>query len=194
MCNFRPGKPSGIIDRDNGLHWGPILKSLEGDYESDLERYSRQRTYLEEKLGSKLPKPVLKYPHKMPKLTKGGELEILVQAGNTVGYLDLSDELRLNVFEKVVQMHDYHSRLRQAGKIVSEWGTAHNCGVGMDDKPTSAKGIVIYRVSSYDEFDDIFIADPVRDISVVSTIVLIPFDESRRRAAQQVQTAKALVL
>ena len=175
---------------DSAWYQAPILKSIETDYETDLARYKRQRTRLEEKLGKKLPKAVLQYTDSIPKVRPGGTIEILVTSGNTPGYLDLSDEERLEEEEKVVQMHDYHRPLREGGVIVDEWGTYQNCGFGVWAGPNSAKGVYIVRVSSYDEFDDVFISDPVRNISRVQTVVLVPFQESWQRAERELLAAR----
>jgi hypothetical protein len=116
---------------------------------------------------------------------------VLVTSSNTPGYLDLSDEEKLAQTEKVLQMHDFHEPFRKNG-VITEWGTYQNCGFGVWAGPNSAKGVWITRVHSYDEFDQIFQSNPVRNISRVFTVVLVPFEESWRRAKQQQKGSKGM--
>jgi hypothetical protein len=175
---------------DTALYEGPILKSIEGDYDDDLARFRREREYLQKKLGRRLAAEVVTFQGPRPEVRPGGDLEVLVISKNTPGYHDLSDEAKLAETEKVLQMHDYHQPLREAGIITDEWGTYQNCGFGVWSGAVSASGIWLTRVNSYDEFDIVFQTNPVRDSSLVRTVVLVPFEESRRRAEEELQAAR----
>jgi hypothetical protein len=175
---------------DSAWYEAPILKSIAGDYEDDLKRYQRQRSFLEEKLSRKLPKPVVDYQWETPRIKSGGRMEVLVLSKNSPGYQDLSDEEKLMESEKILQMHNYHRPLRESGVIAEEWGTYQNCGFGVWAGGNVAEGVHITRVNSYDEFDAVFLSDPVRNISRVHTIVLVPFEESRRRAQADLKVAR----
>jgi hypothetical protein len=176
---------------DYGWYEAPILKSIEGDYEQDVERVNRQRAYLEKKLGRKLPEVVAEYQGEIPQIEPGGDIEVLVLSRNTPDYEALSEEAKLEQDEKVLQMHSYRKPLREAGIIAKDWGTYQNCGFGIAEGPTVASGAHIVRVNTYDEFDIVFLSDPIRNISYVRTVVLVPFKESWRRALYDLKAARA---
>lgn len=171
---------------NSAIYMSPILKSIEGDYEDDLRRFESQKSYLEMKTASLFGEPVVKFRGTRVNIAPGGTIEVLVGSGNTPGWHDLSDEEQLPIYEKVLQMHDYFTPFREAN-VVSEWGTYQNCGFGILEGPTSAKGIWIAKVNSYDEFDELFQVNPMRNNSNVFTYILIPFDESRKRAKEELR-------
>ena len=175
---------------DSAWYQGHILKSIEGDYEDDVKRVGRQRASLEKKLGKKLTKLAAKYQGKRPDIKPGGDIDVLVSSTNEPAIGLLSEEERLAQDELVLQMHDYHQPFREAGIIVHDWGTYQNCGFGVTDGANRQRGVYITRVNSYDEFDDFFQAHPRRVVSIVHTVVLVPFEESCRRAEQELKETR----
>jgi len=85
----------------------------------------------------------------------------------------------------VLQMHDYHRLLRETGVITHEWGHLQNCGFGVWAGGTRNSGAYIVRTNNYNEFDNFFQADPIRADVRVHTIVLVPFEESQKRAERE---------
>ena len=166
---------------DYCLYETPLLKSIAKDFEDDLRVYQQNRAYLESK-EKKLAPPVTKYPGEIPPLQPGGDLEFMVTSQNSVGFQDLGDDDKLEVLERVIQMHDYRAQLRQSGIIAEEWGTHQHCG--------DVRAVLRYKVKDYNEFDVALVADPVRWDSVVHVMMLIPFEESRKRAKQELEEAK----
>jgi hypothetical protein len=83
-------------------------------------------------------------------------------------------------------MHDYYTPFRD--DVMQEWGTYQNCGFGITEGPTSAKGIWIASVESYDQFDQLFQIQPMRNNSRVFTYILVPFEESWKRSKEELKT------
>jgi C1A family cysteine protease len=173
------------------LAWyeAPILKSIEGDYEDDVERHKRVRARIGKKLGKKLPDPVINYEGEIPDV-EPGEIEALVHMRNEPDFGLLSDENRLAQDERVLQMHHFHQQLRNKGIIANEWGTYQNCGFGVWAGGSRAGGVMHYKVKSYTDYDNLFQSDPVRGDSRVRTLVLLPFQTSWEREKQQLEHAR----
>ena len=175
---------------DHGRYFMPLLDTHEEDLEVDLQRYKRARAELQARVGRRLPKPILKYKYPVPKRRKPreGSLEIIVHSKNSAGFEDMPDSEKLDIYERVVRMHDYHRQLRAAGLIVQEWGQHQHCGLR---GTVTAEGTIHYQVDDYAQFDEIFIADPVRDFSRVWTVILQPLASSRQLAEQELVNATA---
>jgi hypothetical protein len=167
-----------------------MLKSIEDDYEDDLARYRRVRSRLEARLGRKLPKPQVKFQEEVPKIKVGGKLEFLVTGRNGPGYPEMSDEERLAIEERVLQFHDYHSRLREKRILVDEGACCPIWGFGMMNVGAPMSGYVVMKVNSYDEFQSILLADPLFVVMFHMMVALVPFDNSRKRAERELHNAK----
>ena len=174
------------------LAWyeAPILKPIEDDYEDDLARYNKRKALIEERLGKKIPMSIVTFQGDRPEIKAGGDLEVLTFMRNEPHFGLLSDEQRLEADEHVLQMHDYHRPLREMGIVPESWGTYQNCGFGVWAGGNRAAGVYLWKVNNYDEFDILFQTDPVRPDSRVRTVVLTPFDESRRRSEEQLKDAR----
>jgi hypothetical protein len=169
------------------------LTSIEEDYETDLARYRQSEAYVRSR-GKQTPDAVVRYPHETPWIKArdpraGAGLEIMVLIGSTFGDWR-SDEQNLEFEETILQMHDYHGRLRDAGIIRREWGSHQFVGAGAfaTARPVAA---IIFDLDSHDEFDQVFSADPLWPNFVFLTLALVPFDESRRRATQELHDASS---
>lgn len=190
-----PDEFSQLITEDPlwnyGVYYAPMLKSMEGDYEDDLARYNRVRARLETRLNKKLPAPQIKFPETVPDFKPGGNLEFLVTMRNGPGYADLSDEDRLNIEERVLQFHDYHTQLRDRRIIVDDGACMPIWGFGLNKENVGMSGYWILRVNTYDEFSSLLLMDPLLPVMLHITVPLIPFKESRKRAGKELKTAIA---
>jgi hypothetical protein len=174
-----------------GVYYAPMLKSIEGDYEDDLERYHRVRARVQAKLGTTMPEAQLKFRDEIPAIKPGGKLEFLVTMTNDASYGGLSDEARLAIDERVLQFHDYHRQLREQKIIVDDGSCYPVWGFNMEKFLRPMDGYMIVRVNSYDEFSSVLLPNPLLVVVAHMTVALIPFDESRKRSRQELTSAKA---
>lgn len=174
-----------------GVYHAPVLKSIEGDYEDDMARNKRIRDRLT-KAGKKLPKPLVKFldADKIPNVKPGGKLKVLVTLRNAPGYANLPDEQKLVIDERVLQMHQYHQILRDRKIIINEWGCYQNWGFAQADQDVAQAGRHIFQVNTYDEFDALHQLDPEVPLCSVRTMVLVPFEQSKKRAQDAIGLAK----
>jgi hypothetical protein len=185
---------SDLITRDPlwnyAVYYAPMLKSMEGDYEDDLARYNRVRVRLETKLEKKLPKAVVNFEEEIPNIKPGGKLQFLVTMRNGPGYVDLSDEQRLSIEERVLQFHDYHGKLRERKIIVDDGACFPIWGFNMKKEGAAMAGFWVLNVNTHDEFSSLILMDPLTVVMLHMTVELIPFEESANRATRELKSAR----
>jgi hypothetical protein len=119
--------------------------------------------------------------------------EIMVWISTTNDFMSWSDERKINRYQRVLQWHDYIANLHEMGKVPYVWGS-HQLLSRFKFAPTMGLHIVVFRVESWREFDEIMLLDPLRDVSQYVTTPLSSLFEDRESDLQRYEKHKESLL
>lgn len=174
------------------------LSTLLEDRDSDLKRYE---THKKQFLGDKKDKKRMeiyeqkrtlfnnapdfagKYEYMQPENPKtdlhyswnrGDKIEILLLGVNPEEYITMWDDAtKLIHHEKVMWWHDYTSMLIHDGIVTHCWGTNDFCLIDKSNA-NSAAAATVFRVDDYEQFDDLYKMDPIRQSTMFWSVLLRP--------------------
>jgi hypothetical protein len=93
-----------------------------------------------------------------------GGIEVLTIISSTEDFAGWSREQKLDRYRRVVEWHDYAHDLHEKGKITHLWGSHQLLS---RHRFVNSMGVLlaVYNVDSWAEFDELLLADPLRDVS-----------------------------
>ncbi|MDT1064661.1 hypothetical protein RM190_22590 [Paracoccus sp. CPCC 101403] len=101
------------------------------------------------------------------------KLEVLVFSTNPKEFVGQWDDVRKTVHAEMVSYwHDYIAKMINDGIVTHAWAAHDFLDRDYYTEHEKGKGAAIYRVDSWEEFDEAFGEDPIRDYSSSSTVVL----------------------
>jgi hypothetical protein len=199
--------------RDVSQYATTPLTPLFQDRSSDLRRFERNRDMLRpdasdldrvvhavtRALYNKAPDFVGRYEQVEPTNpptdfstveSPEGQLEILLIGTNPDEYITLWDDVRKLVHvEKVNWWHDYMAMLIHDQKVSHAWGTNDFCFIG-GLSATYAGAAAVFRVKDYEEFDELYRLDPIRETTLFWSVLLQPIGRQRRMDSERLKRAK----
>ena len=100
---------------------------------------------------------------------------------------------KLDRYTRVVEWHDYIEALYHRGKVTHVWGSHQLLSRA---KFTTSQGVLmaVYNVSSWKEFDELLIDDPLRDVSQYVTTPLTSLLEDKESDLARYEHHKQLFL
>lgn len=117
-------------------------------------------------------------------------LEILIYGQNPAELIGQWDDRRKFVhYEKVQWWHDYTARMQAEGKLSHVWGTHDFCQID-SLSAKSAAAASVFRVKDFDEFDEIYKLDPIRDATLFWSVLLQPLASQRKIDEKQLELAR----
>ena len=164
-------------DREEDLKRPEILKSMlmsnhpemEQRYNTARANFYRAPEYSGAITFSDPPSPRTDLTSSLPTDT----LEFLVLSTNPAEFVTQWDDIRKTIHaESVAHWHYYVSKMIQEGKVTHAWAAHDFLDRDNLTEHAKGKGVAVYRVHNFEEFDDAFGQDPIRDASSMNTVAL----------------------
>jgi hypothetical protein len=122
----------------------------------------------------------------------GAPLQILIMGINPDELITHWNDARKVVhYEKVSWWFDYIAMMIQQGKVTHGWATRDFCNITTMDSGNRASSVVLYQVQDYDEFDELYTLDPLREEAMHWSVLLQPIADQRRMDEVRLAQARA---
>lgn len=190
--------------RDVSKYTTVLLDELEGDYQTDQQRFDESLKRLQAQAGAgnqefdrirsryvsqpsfvgqypfiKAPYPLRNYSAQPAALAGNKqELEFLIHGMNLEEDHGWDDATKAIHYEKVLWWHHYIAKMVNEGRITHVWGTHDFCDIGLFSY-RSASGMAIYRAESLEDFADVYKQDPLRTRARFWSVALKPITMQR---------------
>jgi hypothetical protein len=118
--------------------------------------------------------------------------EVLVIISSTEDFAGWSRSQKLERYRRVVEWHDYAENLQKEGKITHLWGSHQLLS---RHRFVNSMGVLlaVYNVTSWSEFDELLLLDPLRDISRYLTSPLTRLLKDREEDVERFERHKAQI-
>lgn len=123
----------------------------------------------------------------------GDPIEFMLYGTNPDELIGVWDDTRKMIhYEKVQWWHDYAAMLLAQGHATHVWGNHDFCSAtALLDK--SAAAVMIIKAQTWDEFDDLYKLDPIRDATRFLSVALRPIADQKRNDARLLELARMRV-
>ena len=140
-----------------------------------------------------------KYPRKNPAnrpvdfnrtAGPGDKFEVLLYGTNPDQYIGEWSDLRKHVhYKKVLTWHDYVAMLTAQGKLSHVWGTHGFCSHHTLEA-TYAGAVQIFQADDFDDFDEVYRLDPIRESTIFLSVALRPIADQRAGDVRRLEIAR----